>query len=219
MERTEKQSRYAGWIGAIVQATAVLVVVLYPAAVYYGLIHFSIRKVALLLFLVFLLSTAFRVGAVRKDRKLVQRSVGMLLGVAILLVSASIFQQPGFVLALPVLINAVLFVGFAGSLRGEVSLIERFARMQQENLSEEELRYCRRLTVIWSGFFLFNGGVALLLSVWGPFSWWALYNGLIAYLLIGLLGGIEYVYRKHRFRRFGSGLHDRIIRFLLPARM
>jgi uncharacterized membrane protein len=216
---TAKRFRYASWINAFVQAAAILVIILYPAAVYYGLIHYSVRKVAPLLLLVFLLSTALRVGAVHKDRKLIQRSVGMLLGIAVLLVSATIYNEPGFVLALPVLINVVLFLGFAGSLRGGVSLIERLALLRQDDLSEEELLYCRRLTVIWSAFFVFNGGIAMILSVWAPFSWWALYNGLIAYVLIGLLGGSEYVYRKHRFRRYGSGWHDRIIRFLLPSRM
>lgn len=214
-----RRSQRTAWTKVILQAVAVLAVVSYPGAVYFGLIHYSARKVAPLLLLAFLLGTALRVGAVHKDRKLILRSVGTFAGVAVLLVSATIFDQPGFVLALPVLINAVLFLGFAGSLGEDISLIERFALLWQDDLSEEELRYCRRLTVIWSGFFVFNGGIALVLSVWGPFSWWALYNGLIAYLMIGLLSGGEYVYRKYRFRRYGSGWHDRIIRFFLPSRM
>ena len=48
---------------------------------------------------------------------------------------------------------------------------------------------------MWAGFLLLNGLVALALAIWGPLGWWALYTGLLAYVLMGLLMGAEYIYR------------------------
>ena len=36
-------------------------------------------------------------------------------------------------------------------------MIERFARMQVDDLSEEEVLYCRRVTMVWCALFLLNG--------------------------------------------------------------
>jgi hypothetical protein len=43
-----------------------------------------------------------------------------------------------------------------------------------------------------------------------------LYTGLIAYVLIGILGASEYVVRKARFREYGNGLHDRLLARVFP---
>jgi uncharacterized membrane protein len=40
-----------------------------------------------------------------------------------------------------------------------------------------------------------NGGIALATALWGSFEVWSLYNGLIAYLLMAILLGGEYVVR------------------------
>ena len=87
--------------------------------------------------------------------------------------------------------------------------------MQVSDLSVEELRYCRTVTQVWSAFFVLNGGTALAPALLAPLSWWALYNGLLAYLLIGLLGASEYVIRKRRLGRFGDNLLDRALRAVL----
>ncbi|MBP9601744.1 MAG: hypothetical protein KBE41_09595, partial [Lutibacter sp.] len=41
---------------------------------------------------------------------------------------------------------------------------------------------------IWVAFFVFNGSLALYTTLFGSFTTWTLYNGLIAYVLIGTLG-------------------------------
>ena len=65
---------------------------------------------------------------------------------------------------------------------------------------------------------MLNGGVAAVLALAAPLSVWALYTGLIAYLLIGLLGATEYVIRKRRFGRFGKHPLDRALQALLARR-
>jgi uncharacterized membrane protein len=98
----------------------------------------------------------------------------------------------------PLLIHAGLFYLFAHSLKG-TPLIERFARLDFDELPPGIPEYCRKLTVLWSGFFALNILVCLWLALWGDDKLWVLYNGLIVYVLIvGLMLG-EYVWRHFAF--------------------
>lgn len=196
---------------AVLTIVMAALTVMYPLAVYYGLTRLGTRSVVVLLAVMLALSALLKWKTlIREPREL----AGILLVGAALSLSA-LFDDHRFLLATPVLINAGLFVTFAGSLRTDTPLIERFARMQVSDLSAEELRYCRRVTQVWSVFFVLNGGTALALALLAPLSWWALYNGLLAYVLIGLLGASEYVIRKRRFGRFGDNPLDRALRAVL----
>ena len=116
------------------------------------------------------------------------------------LVVAAVLNARGWVLAVPVAINALLLLAFGATLRrGSLPMIERFARLQTDALSPEQRRWCRSWTAIWCGFFLANGAAALTLALAAPLSWWALYNGLIAYGLMGLLFASEWILRRRRF--------------------
>jgi uncharacterized membrane protein len=100
----------------------------------------------------------------------------------------------------PVLVNAALLGVFAYSLIYPPSMIERFARMNEPDLPAQAIGYTRRVTQIWCVFFGSNGAIALMTALWASPAIWALYNGLIAYLLMGLLLAGEYVVRRH-FKR------------------
>lgn len=91
----------------------------------------------------------------------------------------------------PVAVNAAWFAFFAGSL-ASTPAAERFARMRHTELPDYAVRYCRQVTVAWSVFFLANGLVALDSALYRSDDWWALYNGLIAYVLIGMMFAVEY---------------------------
>lgn len=98
----------------------------------------------------------------------------------------------------PLLIHAGLFYLFSQSLKG-MPLIERFARLDFDELPSGIQAYCRKLTVLWSAFFALNVIVCLWLALWGDDAVWVLYNGLIVYVLIvGLMLG-EYVWRHFAF--------------------
>lgn len=194
--------------------SAVLLVA-YPAAVYYGLTRGGVRAVATLLLALFAFNIVSSFVGARKDREALRRTGVMMGAVTLLLVLAAVFEDRRFILTLPVLINAVLLWGFAGSLRGPTSIVERFARIQNPSLSETEAAYCRTVTVVWSGFFILNGSVAAVTALFTPFSYWALYNGLIAYFLIAALATTEYLIRKYRFRRFSDNILDRVLKKVL----
>lgn len=205
-----KRASFAGVFFAVLNG---LLVAGYPIAVYVGLTRFSARGVGLLLALLLAPSIVHKLRrARREDLWAVAR---LPLTILSLLALATILDDARFVFALPVLINLALLAQFAGSLRG-TPLVERFARMQQPSLSPAQVVYCRRVTLVWCAFFVLNASISGALALFAPLAAWTLYNGLIAYVLLGLVGGVEYVVRKFRFREYGSGLHDRLLARLFP---
>lgn len=192
-----------------------ILVVSYPLAVYFGLLHLSARSLGLLLMGLMLpgLVLKFR-GARREDLVAVARAP---LAVLVVVALAAIFDDKRFVLAMPVLINLALLFTFASSLRA-TPLVERFARMQDPDLGPAQVRYCRSVTKVWCAFFVLNAALSGALAMYASLAVWALYTGLVAYLLIGVLGASEYVVRKARFREYGPHLHDRLLAKLFPPR-
>ncbi|MFT3761471.1 MAG: hypothetical protein QM761_02440 [Pseudoxanthomonas sp.] len=109
----------------------------------------------------------------------------------------------------PVLVNAALLLAFAASLRWPPSAIERIARLRHPDLPPAGVAYTRKVTWVWCGFFVVNGALALATALWAGERWWALYNGLIAYVLMGLLFAGEWWVRQRAMRdaAAGSGAH------------
>ena len=104
----------------------------------------------------------------------------------------------------PVLVNVALLGAFAYSLIFPPSIIERFARLHEPDLPLEAIGYTRRVTQIWCVFFTVNGAIALMTALWATPAIWTLYNGLIAYLMMGLLFAGEHVFRWHFKRRLNA---------------
>ncbi|AFU98593.1 hypothetical protein [Simiduia agarivorans] len=106
----------------------------------------------------------------------------------------------------PVLVNASLFALFFTSLFSAQSLVEKLARIQQPDLPLEAVRYTRIVTQVWCGFFIFNGSIALYTALWADRATWLLYNGLVAYGLMALIAGIEWLVRRRvQARIAGAG--------------
>jgi len=95
----------------------------------------------------------------------------------------------------PAIANAAMLLLFSWSLLSPPSLIERLARVQHPDLPTEGILYTRRVTQIWCAFFIVNGSIALATALWSSFELWSLYNGLIAYILMGILLAGEYIVR------------------------
>ena len=105
-------------------------------------------------------------------------------------------DSTGAVLYYPMLVNAALLLVFAASLVSPPSVIERIARLSDPDLPPAGVVYTRRVTVAWTVFFLLNGAAAFYTARFTPLETWALYNGLIAYVLIGVLFAIELAIRR-----------------------
>ncbi len=115
----------------------------------------------------------------------------MMLGIWVLL------QHEGTALQIyPLLVSAGLFVVFAGSLLTKKSMIERFASLYEKNISPSKQAYMRCVTQLWCGFFIVNFGISAYTWLAMSLTAWTWYNGIISYVLIGLLFVVEYAYRR-----------------------
>jgi uncharacterized membrane protein len=202
-------------MGKVVAVLNGLLIAAYPVAVYFGLTRFSTRGLGLVLLVLLLPSVLTKLRSARREDLVVV--LRLPLTVITLVVLGIILNDRRFVLALPVLINLALLIQFAGSLRA-TPMVERFARMQDPNLGPLQVRYCRTVTQVWCVFFAINASISLALAWLADVAVWALYTGLVAYVLIGVVATVEYVVRKARFREYSGALHDRLIARVFPPR-
>lgn len=176
---------------------ATLAAITYPFAMYAAL-RFGAPRVAALGLLVLIVPLA--VMRLRRWNTAEVRGIAgvPVLTAALLLVSA-VLNSKGLVLIIPSVINVVLLVAFAGTLWSSRPMVERFARLQDADLSPDEVTWCRLWTWLWIVFFGLNASIAGVLAAREALDAWAVYNGGIAYALMGAMFTVEFVVRKFRF--------------------
>ena len=76
----------------------------------------------------------------------------------------------------------------------------RIARLSQADLPPSGVIYTRHVTQAWCGFFVVNAAVAIV-TVFASREAWLLYNGFLAYLLMGALFAGEWLVRLRVRRR------------------
>ena len=170
----------------VATALAWLATLLYPLAIWLGLARFEPRWLALVLL------------AVAGLRAIGSREPMWLFAAfgALLLVVATFVLNDGLPLKLyPVLVNLVLLAVFAFSLWKPPTVIERLARLRHPDLPPDGVRWVANVTKAWCLFFVANGGIALWTALAASDATWALYNGAIAYVLIGAMFGGEWLLR------------------------
>lgn len=99
----------------------------------------------------------------------------------------------------PVVVNFLIFLMFFSSLFRKETVIQKIARVMEPDIKPKALEYTRKLTYVWTGFTFLNWIVSIL-TVFLSEKIWALYNGCISYLLIGMFFAVEYIVRI-RFKR------------------
>lgn len=168
----------------------------YPPLVYLGLGHFEPRWMALPL-----AAMAVVRAVATREKMWLAAAVG-----ALVLAGSSMLGNNALPLKLyPVLVNGVLLAVFATSLAYPPSVIERLARLREKDLPPSGVAYTRRVTQVWCGFFVLNGALACATALFASDATWALYNGLIAYGLMGLLFAGEWVVRQRVRARHAHG--------------
>lgn len=100
----------------------------------------------------------------------------------------------------PAAVSLGILVLFGYSLWHPPSMIERFARLREPQLPDAGVAYTRRVTWVWCAFLAANGMIAAYTALYASRAMWALYNGFVAYLLIGGMLGGEWLYRRSRHR-------------------
>lgn len=175
---------------ALLSAIALLA---YPFAVYYGLNNYGIGSVAIVLVVLFTLRIFVGNSVPLKELKYIAWLSGIS-GVVLTLLGM-IFKDEGWFTFYPVMVNLFMLIVFVTSLFQKQSIIERLARLQDPNLPDTAILYTRKVTVVWSVFFVING-LTSLTTCFLTMEIWTLYNGLISYLLMGTLFSIEFIIRK-----------------------
>ena len=172
----------------VLRISLALVTIAYPFVVYIGLNHLDAPILAILLLVIALLrwySPSAQMGP-------------KWLWVCILLMIALwvwVFEQSEALKVYPVLVNLSFLVLFSWSLFHPPTVIERLARLTEPDLPDEGVKYTRKVTIVWCLFFVINGTAACVTGVWASNEVWVLYNGLVAYILMGLLFIVEYAVR------------------------
>jgi uncharacterized membrane protein len=171
---------------------AITLTALYPLAVYFGLQVAQPRMLAALLLAVILLrhwqsAHRFAVGFQWPE----WLAFLALCGLALAIMATN---QSGLLLLYPVAVSLAMLFVFGRTLMRPPSMIERFARLAEPALPMEGVRYTRKVTIAWCGFFALNACAALA-TVFMTREAWALYNGFISYVLMGLVFLMEWLVR------------------------
>jgi len=102
--------------------------------------------------------------------------------------------------------NLLFLLSFGITLFWPPSMIYRFAIIQDKSipnsLGEKRIAaYCKKVTILWIVFFIINGNIAAWTIFSGSDILWAVYNGGVSYILMGMLFAGEYIVRKKAMRK------------------
>lgn len=168
----------------------------YPFLVWFSLDKLQPRFLALLLAALLLLRLLSRNrSGSRGEFWLAIGGVGLLLAVALV-------NRGDGLLIYPVFVSLSFFAVFAYSLLFPPTVIERLARLEFPDLPPQGVAYTRKVTAIWSVFFLFNAALSTATVWYGDYWLWSLYNGCIFYVLMGLLMAVEMTIRRRVKAKF-----------------
>lgn len=175
-------------------AAAIVLLAGYPFAVYVLLGRGSIRVVGLAL-LAALLIRFLAAGAPHRQA-LAALAAGIVFAVAIAVTNNETLAR-----LYPVGVSTLMLAAFGVTLLRPPSMVERIARASGAELDDAGVRYTRGVTIVWCVFFVVNGAIALATALIGSREAWALYNGLLSYLVAGALLGGERLLRAILLRR------------------
>jgi uncharacterized membrane protein len=168
--------------------------------VYFGIRIAGQQWLAVILIGVF--AARFVILRRNKHRNRLGSSLHLLAAAGIVLAITSIVaESPNAMLYYPVIANLLLLYVFVFSLFRPPTVIEFFARIQEKNLEPSAVAYTRRATIAWAIFFAVNGSISLFTVLGASLETWAVYNGLVSYILIGCMFLMEFFIRsRYRFR-------------------
>lgn len=171
-------------------------ILVYPLIVYFGLRTVPVAYLGA--FLVLLALSRFLMTPPIASGRMLQ--VATLLVVVLAGLHAAMTESENGLLFYPAGVNVVLLCFFGASMFQKQSLVERLARLREPDLSPAGVIYTRKVTAAWCLFFALNASVALYTAVRTSLEVWALYNGLLAYLLIGAMFAGEWLLRRRVMR-------------------
>ena len=167
--------------------------IVYPLFIYLGLTRFSPTVLGgVVLGVVGIRIALMKKISLAKLKALLPLSVAA----AVLALFSTLFNNERALLLMPMAVNATLLATFGWTLFRGPTMIARFAALTEPVITDKITRYCRKVTISWCLFFVINGAIAAYTAFFTSKEYWALYNGLISYILMGLLFGTEFLVRK-----------------------
>ena len=167
----------------VLKALLIIIAIAYPFAILYCLVNeYSLRYLSFVLLLPILINFT-------KIRSY------LLLGCGLLLVAlTAIYNEKIFLKLYPTIMNSMVCLLFLCSLKKK-PLITFFAEKMHYEITSEVKKYTKNATLAWGIFMLFNA-IASFLTIFAPDWIWAVYNGFISYILIGIMFLAELLYRR-----------------------
>jgi uncharacterized membrane protein len=98
--------------------------------------------------------------------------------------------------AYPVVVSLAAAAAFGITLLRPPTLIERFALASGEKKTEALRIYCRRVTALWTVWLFCNAGIAAWLALSDHDAAWALWTGLLSYIVSGTIFIGEWLWRR-----------------------
>jgi len=189
-----------------------VVLILYPVIVVVGMTYLGVRWTALIILV--LLGRRI-IGLVLSNKEGTRIILYQAIAMAAIVGIAAASKSPFALRIAPFMISLTFITVFASSMRG-VPIIERFARLADPNLSEAEVRYCRKLTKAWMGVLVANSALVFSAAFVEDKILWTVLVGPVSYALLGAAFVVEYPYRKRRFQKFNlKNPVDRILKKLI----
>lgn len=169
-----------------------IIVLIYPYLVYRGIEYGDVWIAPLIIISLYLYQALKTANNKERFIKLF---------ILLLLLTGLLYLQDLTAKLMPIFLQLILLHFFGKTLLKEhgPSLIERFVRLEFAEFPPGIVEYCRKLTMMWTCFFAFNIVTCIVLALWAPASWWAIYTGIgmfagTAVLMIG-----EYICRPFLF--------------------
>jgi len=167
-----------------------LLLLTYPIAVYFGLQYIEPGILAAIFAIVFVIR---HINSPAKRGTIPHANV-VLITVLSLLAFSILFNSALALKFYPVVMSLSFLAIFGYSLYKPPSVVEVIARLHEE-LDDDGIAYTRRVTQVWCGFFIINALIATGTIFHENEQVWLLYNGLISYVLMGLLMAGEFTVR------------------------
>ena len=186
------EKRLGQLLGNLLTVLIAALTVAYPFLVWFSLDYFQPRVLALILAGLFL--SRF---LLRGSHAPVRGMMGLMVPACVLfLLAVALINQTEWLLIYPVFVSLSFFTVFVLSLLYPPPVVERLARLEDPDLPPKGVAYTRKVTQVWSLFFLCNAAVSLF-TVWYGDRWlWSFYNGCVFYLVMGLVMAVEMAVRR-----------------------
>jgi uncharacterized membrane protein len=179
-------------------ALAVIGGVAYPVLVYFGLSH--LPPVVLVMFGLALIG--LRLLGARHVSLSGTRPTVVALAAAGSGLAGLLFLAPhAAALAYPIVISLATATVFGMSLIWPPSVVERIVRVREPDLSPHGVAYARKVTIVWTVFLVLNAAISAAYMLWGTLEQWTLWNGLVSYVMMGILFVVEIGVRRIVRRR------------------